>query len=139
MEIIHMNSNDNDWLVIFSVIFQYPSATVDYTPRGPLEITFPAGSTRQEYTVDFIEDNLPENYEYFNADVNIGRPKVVIGSPKQPLIEIQDLRNGEWLKHQNCNQNMWFTEFYAHVKVHMHALIIPVLLTALTYSCAGQV
>ena len=45
--------------------------------------------------MDFIEDNLPENYEYFNADVNIGRPKVVIGSPKQPLIEIQDLRNGK--------------------------------------------
>ena len=77
---------------------QYSSANVDYTPREPFEVTFPAGSTRQEYAVNIIDDFLPENSELFNADVN-ARPEdasiVVIGSPKRPLIEIQDLRDGE--------------------------------------------
>ena len=97
-----MNSNSIDWLVSFPPLFQNPSAKVDYTPRGPFNITFPAGTTRQEYTVDIIDDFLPENSEFFNADVNLGRPEdasfVAIGSPKQSLIEIQDV-DGEWLKH----------------------------------------
>ena len=78
---------------------QYPSANVDYTPRGPFEITFPAGSTRQVYTVDIIYDFIPEYSEFFNADVNLARPEdasiVAIRSPKQPLIEIRDLTDGE--------------------------------------------
>ena len=72
---------------------------VDYTPRGPLQsITFPAGSTRQEYTVNIIDDSLPENSEFFNADVNARAADasiVAIGSPKRALIEIQDLRDSE--------------------------------------------
>ena len=98
-----MNSNGIDWLVSFPSPFQNPSANVDYTPRGPFNITFPPGSTRQEYTVNIIDDFIPENSEFFNADVDLARPEdasiVAIGSPKRPLIEIQDLRNGEWLKH----------------------------------------
>ena len=72
---------------------------MDYTPRGPFEITFPAGSTRQEYTVVIIDDFIPENSEFFNADVNLARPEdasiLVIRNPKRPLIEIQDVRNSE--------------------------------------------
>ena len=49
--------------------------------------------------MDIIDDLLPENSEFFNADVNLARSEdaffVVIGSPKQPMIEIQDLRDGE--------------------------------------------
>jgi len=49
--------------------------------------------------VDISDDGIPENSEFFNADVNLARPEdasiVAIGSPKQPLIEIQDLRDGE--------------------------------------------
>ena len=49
--------------------------------------------------MEIIDDILPENSEFFNANVNLTRPEdasiVVIGSPKRPLIEIQDLRNGE--------------------------------------------
>ena len=45
-----------------------------------------------------IDDFIPETSEFFNADVT-ARPEdasfVVIGSPSQPLIEIQDLRDGE--------------------------------------------
>ena len=77
----------------------YPSANVDYTPRGPFEITFPPGSTRQEYSVEITDDFLSENSEFFNADVNIGRPEnaswIILGHPKQPLIEIHDLRDCE--------------------------------------------
>ena len=76
----------------------YPSANVDYNPRGPFQITFPTRSTRQEYTVNIIDDFLTENSEFFNANVN-ARPEdasiVVIGSLKQTLIEIQDLRDSE--------------------------------------------
>ena len=73
----------------------YHSANVDYTPRGPLEITFPAGSTRQEYTVDIIDDFIPENSEFFNADiVRAGPAGVIIGEPRQPLIEILDTVDG---------------------------------------------
>ena len=82
-----------------SPLFHYSSANVDYTPREPFEITFPPGSTRQEYTVDIIDDFLPENSEFFNADVNLARPEdasiVAIERPKWPLIEIHDLRDGE--------------------------------------------
>ena len=48
--------------------------------------------------MNIIDDLLPENFEYFNADVN-ARPEdasiVVIGSLNRPLIEIQDLTDGE--------------------------------------------
>ena len=48
--------------------------------------------------MNIIDDFIPENFEYFNANVT-ARPEdasiVVIGSPSQPLIEIQDLRDGE--------------------------------------------
>ena len=48
--------------------------------------------------MNIIDDSLPENSEFFNANVT-ARPEdasiVVIGNPKQPLIEIQDLRDGE--------------------------------------------
>ena len=95
-----MDSNSIDWLVNCSPLFHYLSANVDYTSKEPFEITFPPGSTQQEYTVDIIDDSLPENSEFFNVDV-AARPGdasiVAIGSPKRPLIEIQDLRDGEWL------------------------------------------
>ena len=68
-----------------------PPANVDYTPRGPFEITFPAGNTRQEYTVNIFDDLLPENSEFFNADiVSAGPAGVIIGEPRQPFIEILD-------------------------------------------------
>ena len=48
--------------------------------------------------MNIIDDFIPENSEFFNADVT-ARPEdasiVAIGSPSQPLIEIQDLRDGE--------------------------------------------
>ena len=51
-----------------------------------------------------IDDLLPENSEFFNADVNLAKPEdasiVAIGSPKWPLIEIQDLRDCELLTAQ---------------------------------------
>ena len=69
------------------------SAPLDYLPRAPFDITFPAGSKRQPYNVTIIDDNFRENSEYFNVDVN-ARPEdassVFIGSVKQPLIEILD-------------------------------------------------
>ena len=71
------------------------SADVDYTPRGPFEITFLPGSTRQEYTVNMIDDFIPENSEFFNADiVSAGPAGVIIGEPRQPLIEILDTVDG---------------------------------------------
>ena len=48
-----------------------------------------------------VDDAIPENSEFFNADVNLARPenasRITIGSPKQPLIEIQDLVDSKWL------------------------------------------
>ena len=48
--------------------------------------------------MNIIDDFLPENSEFFNANVN-ARPVdaciVVIRYPSQPLIEIQDLRDSE--------------------------------------------
>ena len=69
----------------------YHSANDDYTPRELFEITFPAGIIRQEYTVDIIDDFLPESSEFFNADiVSAGPEGVIIGEPRQPVIEILD-------------------------------------------------
>ena len=46
-----------------------------------------------------VDDAIPENSEFFSADVNLARPEnaswITIGSPKQPLIEIQDLVDGK--------------------------------------------
>ena len=68
-------------------------ALLDYLPRTPFDITFPVGNKRQLYNVTIVDDIFPENSEYFNADVN-ARPedasRVLIGSPEQPLCEIQD-------------------------------------------------
>ena len=48
--------------------------------------------------MNIIDDFIPENSEFFNANVN-ATPEdasiVVLGSPKRPLIEIRDLRDSE--------------------------------------------
>ena len=70
------------------------SAQLDYIPRDPFEITFPPGSRRQRYNVTIVGDAIPENSEFFNADVNSASPtRVFIGSPKQPLIEIRECKS----------------------------------------------
>ena len=69
------------------------SAILDYLPRTSLDVSFPAGSKRQFFDITIVDDFFLENSEYFNADVN-ARPedvsRVLIGSPKQALIEIQE-------------------------------------------------
>ena len=78
------------------IIYSYLSAKGDYIPKGPTEITFPPGIKRQLYNVTIVDDNIPENSEFFTAViVSISPPGVIIGSPKQPLIEILDLIDGE--------------------------------------------
>ena len=74
------------------------------------------------------DDTIPENSEFFNADVN-ARPEdasiVVIGSPKQPLIEIQDLMDGEC-----CSTSMYVNNMLFHLSVctfksiHVHELLV---------------
>ena len=70
------------------------SAQDDYISVNTFNITFPPGSTRQHFNVTIVGDAIPENSEFFNADVNIGRSenasRIIIGRPKQPLIEIVD-------------------------------------------------
>ena len=69
--------------------------------------------------MNIIDDFLPENSEFFNADVN-ARTKdasiVVIRSPKQPLIEIQDLRDSKWLTALIYNEAN-----YTYMTHHIHA------------------
>ena len=82
-----------------------PSDLMDYLLlRASFDISFPAGSKRQNYDVLTIDDISPENTEYFNADVN-ARPedasRVLIGSPKQPLIEILDNDDCELINSTN--------------------------------------
>ena len=74
--------------------------------------------------MNIIDDFLPENSEFFNANVGLTRPEdasiVVIGNPKQPLIEIQDLRNSEWLTAQLLHNYDSLKDMYStHVKVYM--------------------
>ena len=78
------------------IIYSYLSAKGDYIPKGPTEITFPPGSTRQLFNVTIVDDAIPENSEFFTADiVSISSPGYIIGSPKKPLIEILDFIDGE--------------------------------------------
>lgn len=82
-----------------SSISSHPSPLDDYIPRTPFEITFPPGNRRQLYNVTVVDDAIPENSEFFNADINLARPedasRIRTGSPKQPIIEIQDLVDRE--------------------------------------------
>ena len=77
-----------------------PSASEDYISRGSFQITFPPGSRRQLFNVTIVDDFLPENTEFFNADVNLAIPEpafmITIESPKQPLIEILDLEDSKY-------------------------------------------
>ena len=60
------------------------------------EITFPPGSRRQLYNVTIFNDAIPENSEFFNAYVSSASPKeVIIGDPRQSLIEILDSSESE--------------------------------------------
>ena len=69
----------------------YHSASVDYIPRGPFDITFEPGSTQQLFNVTIVGDSTPEDTEFFNADiVSAGPAGVIIGEPRQPVIEILD-------------------------------------------------
>ena len=71
------------------------SASDDYIPRGPFDITFQPGSRRELFNVTIVDNGIPENSEFFNADiVSAGPAGVIIGDPRQPLIEILD-RDGE--------------------------------------------
>ena len=77
-----------------------PSASEDYISRGSFQITFLPGSRRQLFNVTIVDDFLPENTEFFNADVNLAIPEpafmITIESPKQPLIEILDLEDSKY-------------------------------------------
>ena len=78
------------------IIYSSLSTKGDYIPKGLTKITFPPGIKRQLYRVTIIDDNIPENSEFFTADiVNISSPGFIIGSPKQPLIEILDFFDSE--------------------------------------------
>ena len=78
------------------MIYSYLSTKGDYIPKGPTNITFPPGINRQLYNVTIVDDNIPEDSEFFTADiVNISSPGFIIGSPKQPLIEILDILDSE--------------------------------------------
>ena len=81
------------------IIYSYLSTKGDYIPKGPTNITFPPGSKRQLYNVTIVDDNIPENTEFFAADiVSISSPGFIIGSTKKPLIEILDFIDGEWVQ-----------------------------------------
>ena len=74
----------------------YHSAAVDYVPRCPFVITFQPGSTREQFIVTIVDDGIPENSEFFNAEiVSAGPAGVIIGEPRQPLIEILDRVDGK--------------------------------------------
>ena len=50
-----------------------------------------------------VDDAMPENSEFFNAYVRSASPKeVIIGNPRQPLIEIRDSVDGECLAALIC-------------------------------------
>ena len=74
----------------------YHSASVDYIPRGPFDITFQPGSRRELFNVTIRDDGIPESSEFFNADiVSAGPAGVIIGEPRQPDIEILDRVDGK--------------------------------------------
>ena len=78
------------------IIYSYLSTKGDYIPKGPTKITFPPGIKRQLYRVTIVDDNIPENSEFFPADiVSVSPPGFIIGSPKNPQIEILDSIDGE--------------------------------------------
>ena len=64
----------------------------DYGAVGSRVITFPTGVTSQTFVIGIVDDALPENEEYFNADLFLlnNTDNVAIGQPQQPLIEITD-------------------------------------------------
>ena len=65
------------------------SAQVDYIPKVHFEITFPPGSRRQLYNVNIVNDDIPEDSEYFNVNIINASPKgVTIGNLNRTLIEI---------------------------------------------------
>ena len=72
----------------------YHSASIDYIPRDPFEITFPPGSRQQLFNVTIVDDGIPENSEFFNADILSAGPEgAIIGEQRQPVIAIQDRVN----------------------------------------------
>ena len=78
------------------IVYSYLSTKGDYIPKGPTKITFPPGSKRQLYNVTIVDDDIPENSEFFTADiVSVSPPGFIIGSAKQPLIEILDFIDSE--------------------------------------------
>ena len=67
----------------------YNLASDDYIPKDPFDITFELGSRRVLFNVTIVDDGLPENSEFFNAEiVSAGPAGVIIGEPRQPVIEI---------------------------------------------------
>ena len=72
----------------------YHSASIDYIPRDPFEITFPPGSRQQLFDVTIVDDDIPENSEFFNADILSAGPEgAIIGEQRQSVIAIQDRVN----------------------------------------------
>ena len=81
------------------IIYSYLSTKGDYIPKGPTKIIFPPGIKRQLYNVTIVDDDIPEDSEFFTADiVSVSSPGFIIGNPKQPLIEIMDFLDGEWIQ-----------------------------------------
>lgn len=59
------------------------------------EVTFdPTGEKMLNYSVPLHDDQIAEPSEYFIANVSTEQPRVIIGQPSLPLVEILD-RDGE--------------------------------------------
>jgi len=64
---------------------------IDYD-SGPFNLTIPAGETSYQFSIEIINDNVLESFEFFNLTINpLSLPaKVSVGNPNQTVVIIID-------------------------------------------------
>ena len=80
----------NLYLYILATIYYiYYTAGSDYSPIGPLSLTFDESTDSIEVTVPIIEDNIAEDIESFNGLLSTSENSVVL-DPSLAIIQIED-------------------------------------------------
>ena len=80
------------YVMCYDVFVMYQSvAPSDYGPQQSYTVTIPAGSVRQTFSIDIVDDNNQEPAETFSMNItSVGTNGVAIGTPSRAVVTIVD-------------------------------------------------
>ena len=128
---IHTNTNSYNW--IYTYLLSTATGGDDYTSGG-YEVTFPAGSSTAQLTIDITDDDIAELTESFTAHLSVSQSVsdlgVSVGSDDTATVNIED-NDGECM--DVCNRLQVMHNIPMHTLSNPYTRIIPYSTCVSTY------